>query len=235
MPTEQNQSVPLRKLVPTALRQIPEQFRQVRIALAAAIVFCLLTLGGALILSAVENIPAAYMTRDALQTLHGLCYTGFVSSLGILLWMAAATAGLTAAAVLHGVPDRKGQARFHLCFGLLTLMLTLDDQFLCHEKIWPFFTGLPQFIISGLYALLAAVFLIRFRAVILKSSWLLLGLSLASLGISAVLDTGLLDCFFHSIFVEDSFKLVGIVFWSLYFVHCALNDLRGGAADRYPV
>jgi hypothetical protein len=234
MQTDKKQSVPFRRLAPIMLRQLPAQFREVRIAVSAAIGFCLLMLSGALVLSEVENIPAAYMTRDALQTMHGLCYIGFVSSLGILFWMAAATVCLTAAAVLRTVPARKERAVFYFCFGLLSLALTLDDLFLIHEKMWPFFTALPQYIISGLYALLAAGFTIRFRAIVLESPWLLLGLSLIALGLSAVLDVDL-PGHFRSIFIEDSFKLFGIVFWSLYFAHCALNDLRGCTADRYPV
>lgn len=220
-------------------QQLADQFRQVRVSLAASIVFCLLVLGGALAVSLIENVSPADMTRDALQTMRARFYIGFVSSVGILLWMAAATACLLASAVLRGVRGGREAAGFYLWFGLLTLQLTLDDQFLFHEKIWPFATGLPQCMISGLYGLLLVAFLIRFRAVVLKSHWLLLGLSVASLGISAGMDLKPLEVLLQRVwdeeivvFVEDSFKLFGIVFWFLYFVRCALNDLRTCGANR---
>src|SRR5688572_20367429 len=80
----------------------------------------------------VFGIPIAAMTRDAaaIAGLHPLA--GFVSNLGIMLWCAAATACLVAAAALHAVVPGE-QARFFLSAGLLSLYLMLDDCFQLHE------------------------------------------------------------------------------------------------------
>jgi hypothetical protein len=210
-----------------AIFLLREMFRQLRLLLRPLLllsVFCLLLLAGALILAEIEGIPAAHMTRDALQTLQGRCYIGFISSAGILLWMSAATACLLAWAVLRRHPASKDAGGFYLCFGVLTLMMALDDQFLFHEKMWPFFTGLPQCAISGFYAVSTAVLIFRFRSVISKSPWILWGLSLLALGMSAALDVEIPNQY-HNSFVEDSFKLFGIALWTFYSVRCAVSAL----------
>ena len=127
-----------------AARALPQQFRRNRLYLVAAIGFSMLVFAAAVILSELEDVPPALMTRDALQTLGGRVYVGFVSGLGILLWTMAATLSLVTAYVRRSSPPRRGVVGFHLGFGLLTAWLTLDDLYLFHDKIGPYFTGLPQ-------------------------------------------------------------------------------------------
>jgi hypothetical protein len=205
---------------------LTKQLRQSGLHLVAATGFSALVFAGALILSKLEGVPPALMTRDALQILEARVYVGFVSSLGILLWTMGATASLLTAFAFRGSPAPKESLRFHLGFGLFTAFLLLDDLYLFHDKIFPYFTRLPQSVVAGSYGLAVLALIFRFRSVILKTPWLLLAISLACLGLSAAMDFILPDLDRY-VFVEDWFKFLGILCWASYFVRCALQELRG--------
>ena len=208
-----------------AVRAFPQQLRQLGLHLVAAMGFTMLVFTAALILSQLEDVPPSLMTRDALHTLGGRVYVGFVSGLGVLLWSMAATVSLLTAYVCRGSPAPKDFLGFHLGFGLLTAWLTLDDLYLFHDKIGPFFTGLPQWLFCLSYGLAALLLVVRFRTVILKGPWLLLACSVACLGLSAAIDTFLPDLD-RIVFVEDWFKFLGILCWASYFARCAVQELR---------
>ena len=214
-----------------AVRAFPQQSRQLGLHLVAAVGFTMLVFTAALILSKLEGVPPSLMTRDALQTLGGRVYVGFVSSLGILLWTMAATVSLLTAYVCRGSPAPKDLLGFHLGFGLLTAALLLDDLYLFHDKIFPYFSGLPQSVVSVGYALAVSLLIVRFRSVILNTPWLLLACSLACLGLSAAMDFGLQDVERY-VFVEDWFKFLGILCWASYFARCAVQELRGRCVLR---
>lgn len=224
--TEKHLRISIWSALCQAARNVPEQCRQTCRILLGVVFAGTVLLASAWGLSILAGIPPSDLTRDALQVLGGHCYIGCLSSLGVLFWMAATASCLIAAAVFSRLPDQKEAALFYLYFGLLSLLLTLDDLFLIHEKIWPFFTGLPQYAVSVFYALLVSGGIIRFRATLLRGPWLLLILSAGILGISAVVDTHVvLAEHKHHIFMEDSFKLFGILLWCSCFVRFSLNDL----------
>jgi hypothetical protein len=209
-----------------AVRAFPRQVQQFGLNLVAATGFAVLVFTAALILSKLEGVPPSLMTRDALHTLDGQVYVGFVSSLGILFWTMAATTCLLTAFVVRGSHSPRDVTGFFLGFGLLATVLALDDLYMLHDKILPFFTRLPQHAFSGSYALAALLLIVRFRSVILRTPWLLLACSLACLGLSAAMDFGLPDLD-RIVFVEDWFKFLGILCWTSYFVRCGAEELRG--------
>lgn len=211
------------------IAELIQDARRMRVPIAGALAFGTAVLAAALLLSAREGISPADLTRDPLQTRHAHFYIGFVSNLGVLVWTSSAAFSLCAGLALRGAAGRGRTARFHLVAGCLTLVLTLDDFFLFHEKIWPFFTGLPDAIVMGAYAAFAAAFALRFRDRLRAGSPALLGLAVAFLGLSVAMDL-LLPQHDTAVFVEDGLKWFGILFWALFFTLQAVRDLRAATA-----
>lgn len=214
-----------------AARALPQQFRKHRLYLLAATGFTMLVFAAAVILAELEDVPPALMTRDALQTLGGRVYVGFVSGLGILLWTMATTVSLVTAYVVRRSRPPRGVVGFHLGFGLLTAWLTLDDLYLFHDKIGPYFTGLPQWVFCASYGVAVLLLIVRFRTVILETPWLLLTCGIACLGVSAAMDAFLPDLD-RTVIVEDWFKFLGILCWASYLVGSAVQELQGRYVPR---
>lgn len=211
------------------LRQIflhlPAQFCALARPIIITTLVCLLGLAGALTISMLENIPAADLTRDPLQTMHARFYIGLISNIGILLWMSAAVSSSCCAALLRTAQDNKEKALFYFLTGALSFLLTLDDLLMIHEKIWPFITGLSSWIIVGIYGILFLTFALRFYRYLISKYLPLLLLSLLFLGLSETID------FFCTqtngvVFFEDSLKLFGIAFWALYFSRLSVDEMR---------
>lgn len=174
--------------------------RVFRVAVAA----CSVGLGALLIgleLAAVEG----ELTRDVATEADVVPWTGAISTFGLLVWSAMAGACVVTALALsrHGLDE---SARFLGATGLLIGYLALDDAFLLHEQIAPYYVGVPQPVVYLLLVALVAMWAIRFRAAILRSDRLLFGVAGAVLGVAVLADvSGALP-----IPAEDWLKCVGL-------------------------
>ena len=98
-----------------------------------------------------------------------------------------------------------------------------------HEKIWPFVTGTSQQVFVAMYGVYAFALFYRYRRIILSGPWPLMMLAMIGLGGSVVIDAVLPNSD-ATVFVEDSLKLFGIVYWSIFlglFSHRALCHALG--------
>lgn len=234
-------------------RAIVCQVVTLRWALLGIGAFSVQVLGGLFLVWALTDIRLADLTRDPLAVLetallevqrdpefglHALArlevpfYAGAVSNLGILFWAAGA-------AVCFFVPTlgriSRGSAEFpvglFLTFGLLTVALMLDDLFLLHERALPLHLGLDERWLMATYALLLiGIFGVYHRA-ILRSEFVLLGLSFLFFATSLAVD--LLPRFLpQPHFFEDGSKLVGIVCWTTWVWRTARHALVPNGAGR---
>lgn len=172
--------------------------------------------------------PIGHLTRDiaAVANVHPL--TGFLSSLGILLWAASATVWLFAAYVQRARQPNRSPG-FLVFPGLLSAYLALDDLFELHELVAPRYLGVPE---EAIYALLGAalgVYLWRYRERLRERHGELLLLALAALAASVAVDAGL-DAWLWRLgewvlLVEDGFKWLGICFWTEFAVFSAAAEL----------
>ncbi|MDJ0680785.1 MAG: hypothetical protein QNJ18_13070 [Xenococcaceae cyanobacterium MO_167.B52] len=125
---------------------------------------------------------------------------------------------------------RKGKySRFFGTFGIITLILLLDDLFLFHEVIAPGIFMISETIVYGGYGLVILASLINFRKIILQSEWGLFGLAFVFLGLSIVIDSlPVLDNMSTDLnyLIEDGFKLLGIVSWFGYFMIFSYQVLK---------
>ncbi|HEY7739215.1 MAG TPA: hypothetical protein VIB01_01235 [Steroidobacteraceae bacterium] len=175
------------------------------------------------------GIPPARFTMDpaALAGAHPLL--GAVSSIGVLLWAAAAAICLFTALLLRGRCAQRGYARLLLAAGLLTAWLALDDLFMLHEWFFPVMLGIPQPIVLAGYAGMVGLLMVRFSVLIADTDCLLLGLALAFFAASAAADQ-LPGAWFGTwgwlYLLEDGCKLLGITGWSGYLASVAASSLR---------
>ena len=94
----------------------------------AAIVYAV-----ALVWSASEGISAKMVLKDLAQSCKAPLGEGFLSSVGYLLWMAAAAIALFAASTRQ-IQGSVLNRQFAFCGGGFSLWLCLDDMFLVHDR-----------------------------------------------------------------------------------------------------
>ena len=181
-----------------------------------------------------DDFRVAEVTRDVQAIADLPFYTGGLSTLGLLLWSASAAMCFLTYAVLRA----GGGSPFVRVLGLggaWTLLLLLDDAYMLHDAILPGYLGLPGAILTGLYVALGGGMALRYRAILARTPYLLILLSLGALGVSVGVD-GLVDAGLYGksglvYLAEDGSKLIGIVFWTGYVAHtCGLALWGRGAA-----
>lgn len=181
------------------------------------------------------NIPVGYFTREPNTTLDKPFYIGAFSNLGIILWTAAASLCIFSSFYLKRYYRNSPFRLFLLHAGILTTVLLLDDCYMFHENMFPYYFGINEKIIYGIYFSYTVYFLIRFRKTIFKTDYIILLTSLSLLSLSVLVDvldesrrfTALTGLSFANheeirILFEDAiFKGLGILTWLVYFSRVA--------------
>lgn len=164
--------------------------------------------------------------RDINAIARAPWYYGVISNLGIVAWVGAAAVLLFAYAVrrIHGL-TRTAPSRMLLEFGLLTMLLALDDLLMLHEGLFESTLGISERWVLAAYVLLTATLLVRHRDTILGSEHALLAIALLCFAVSVVLDVFVGD-FRGEYVIEDGLKLAGIATWLAYFGRVALGATR---------
>ena len=196
--------------------------------LAITVVF----LGAVVFGRLVGGIRIDHLTRDPASLTHSSVYLGFLSTVGLLFWAAAAAVCILGASLVSGSRLQSRLVRFLRASAFLTLVLLLDDAFLVHERVLPRYAGVPQRLVYLVYVLLLVVYLVRFRAVIFETDYFLLGLALILFGFSIVSDL------IWDSPLEDGTKFAGIVTWTVYFGRVVTSTCRlppDSGAARGPV
>lgn len=200
----------------------------------------LLTFGpGVLLLAAVAlqtRVPIPVLMKDPLAVvpLTKTCchfYYGLVSNLGVMLWSAGAAICLFACVLLLVLSRRGPDVVFLGAAGVFTGWLGLDDLFMIHEDVLPFF-GVPQFVTYAAYAAAVALYFAVFWRQIFAHRPMLMALALLLLGASVVIDVVWHTDRAARVFIEDGAKFLGILAWNGFHVTAALK--LGATATRQP-
>jgi len=182
------------------------------------------------VVSVIYEIPIPKFTRDvaSIAQIHPL--SGFLSSLGNLLWCATASICLFSAVVLRSV-QLSDMYRFLLISASLSIYLLFDDLFMFHEYLVRYYLGLGEIVVFLFLGLAVSSYLIVFRKVILRTNYILLLLALGLLTLSVAIDVilkqwmqGLGDWL---LFIEDGTKWLGIASWCSYYSHTSLQLIVG--------
>jgi hypothetical protein len=176
-------------------------------------------LGSGFFVTVATGKPFVFLIRDANAIAQQPLYFGGLEHAGVLLMSGAGWIALFSAVLSKG-----RSTRFLGLGGLLTLMLACDDLYMLHESSWRF--GISEKVVFGFYAALAVLFVATNVRQFLNSPFLLLGVAMASFACAIVIDAlpqppeGMPSGF------EDWFELIGISFWSVYFVKCSRDVMR---------
>jgi len=199
----------------------------------AALSFALI--GGTLAINAFTGMPFSSLVRDPASTMEFPPYVGFLSHAGGLLWVAAAAVGLFVASVLPRNSEARG---FLFLAGGIALVFGLDDVYMFHDYLAPRVIGIPEKIVYLLYAA-TVLFLIRLgRGLPDKRGYPLFLIALSAMGLSVMVDVLDSRGWFPldgPYLLEDSLKIIGVVFWLGYLVvlsTSALTSLRSLDARR---
>ena len=216
------------------MRDIVDQAWRIRLVVAGVLVPAIGLLALVAVMSSIMDVPIERFTHDPLAELDAHPLTGFISNLGIVLWSAAVGTTFLAALTLRQSSGSGEATRFFFWSGVLTAALLFDDLFQFHELIGPTWLHLPERGIYLAYFALMAVYLWRFRRILLGTDYLLLGLAgaffAASIGfdlLTFVVPEGQLGPL-EDLF-EDGTKLIGIALWLMFFARTALTSITAGA------
>ncbi len=154
-----------------------------------------------------DTVTAAEYSDDCCHV-----YYGFVSNLGIFLWVATASVCLFSATIILQWKNAKALFRFAVTAGVFSAWLAMDDAFLLHEIVFPKI-GVPQFLVLAVYVLLAVAYILASWRVIFSSEYWILMLGVGGVAISLGVDQ-----LFHSldptiVIIEDSAKFFGLFCW----------------------
>ncbi|WP_284390457.1 hypothetical protein [Algimonas ampicilliniresistens] len=154
-----------------------------------------------------DSLTAAEFSDDCCHI-----YYGFVSNLGIFLWIGTAAIALFSAVLFAMIPQLRRYFGFALSAGILSGWLGLDDAFLLHEVAFPEL-GVPQIAVLGSYLILALIYgLVSWRTLLSSEFWLL-GLAAFGVGTSLAVDVILHSIDDTVIIIEDSAKFMGLFSW----------------------
>lgn len=167
-------------------------------------------------------------------------YYGFVSTVGIMLWVATAAVCLFCAVVFALAHRARAVVIFAATAGLLSGWLALDDAFLVHEIVLPEL-GIAQNLVLAAIVVSAVAYVVANHRIILNhDKWLLL-LACGALAFSMGVDTLFQSLDPVLVYVEDGAKFFGIFFWASFHVTtmarmllqpCAADDLGFAASFR---
>lgn len=171
------------------------------------------------VFSSIRGVPVRIFFSDTNAIGDLPFYTGIVSNMGIILWFSSAViAWFSTSFARYDV--HRSQYHYLNYFGLLSMVLFLDDMLMIHEQVPGILPFVSEKKIYAGYMLLAIYGLYRYRTVILKTPYITALMSLLFLLLSILVDLfqeqleGEIGRF--RIVLEDGFKFLGIVHWFGY-------------------
>jgi hypothetical protein len=198
------------------ISELLKQFKSHKLLLFTAILIAVLFLFATFEFAIYKNIEPANLTRDTATIFNGPAYTGALSNFGILLWSATAAIMIFSAVHLYKNTVQRRAALMTLLFGLLTTMLCFDDTYQFHEKAFSGIIYVPEELIYLFYLTCIVVISTVCRVIVVTTPFIIGITAMAFFGISILIDELNLPSGRHDAFVEDCFKFIGILLWTVY-------------------
>ncbi len=152
-------------------------------------------------------------------------YFGALSNFGILNWTVAAGVSLFTGLVLFIMRAEATLIRFLVLSGILTGWFALDDMYLFHDQFLPGIGVNENFVLLS-YALAALFYLLDSRREILKTDYVLFGISGFFLFLSLFSDVlrQVIDVTATQ-YLEDASKVIGIFCWMTYHISASARAI----------
>lgn len=167
-------------------------------------------------------------------------YTGFVSTIGTLIFCAIVSICLFSAYLTKQTNKKsKDWSLFFKCSGYFILLLLVDDLWQIHENFSTLLLAIGininltdnsiqnflETVVFAVYGLLFATYLLRFKKIIYQTELLTIVLACIFFGLSTVIDLFLEDISGHFI-LEEGFKLLGIVSLLIYYTRICYQRVQ---------
>lgn len=186
---------------------------------------CIVLLTSIVIADRLFGIDYYDLVRDPNAIAGQPKYFGLVSNLGVILWFTGGIAALQAywSGAGFGAPHLR---RTLLAGGLFSGLMGIDDLLMLHEAIAT--AGVPEPLVLVPHMLLLATLCYHAWYIRRDIQWVLLAAAVASLGCSFLVDA-VSEHFAGMVFVEEGFKILGIMFLAVFLSltsHAALKAKR---------
>lgn len=180
-----------------------------------------------------NRVPVEDLLLDASVVGGGHWYSGFVTSLGVVIWTMAATSAFGAGYVSH-VAGRPRATTMLGVGGLIISALLFDDLYLLHSNLIPKVTGLPKMATLAAEALAVLGWIAACRSEIARTRWELLAASALGFAGSVATDQAWTSGGTQSLMIEDGAKLLGTLALAAWSVSTAADLVRSTSAVRPP-
>ena len=200
----------------TIIHELLKQFKTNKFVLFVSVLIAVLFLTATFEYAIYKNVEPSNLTRDTATILNGPAYTGALSNLGIIFWSATAAIMLFASYHLYQNTVQRRAALMTFLFGILTAMLCFDDTYQFHEKAFSGVIYVPEELIYFFYLICIITIITVCRVVAVTTPYIIGIAAMAFFAISILIDELNLPSGKHDAFIEDSFKFVGIVLWTVY-------------------
>lgn len=170
------------------------------------------------------------LVRDPNAIARNPGYFGIVSNIGVILWIVGAAAALQAFAATFDA-GTTALRRTLLAGGLFSTLMGIDDFLMLHEAVATM--GIPEEVVLVPHMILLGALCYCAYTVRSATPRLLLVASVLSMGLSFAADMAPIHVG-GATFVEEAFKLIGILFLTTYLVAISHQALRHGGASRRP-
>jgi hypothetical protein len=172
-----------------------------------------------------KNIPFTVVSSDPATTGRLPFYAGILSNIGVLAWCGGAAVALFSAVLLRRTGGDGRLSAFLFASGFFGAVLLVDDLFLVHEIVFPYYLGLPQQLPIVAYGVSAVLYLAVFARTIAGTDFLILLTALAALGVSVLVDQLPFQLPMHLVW-EDGAKLIGATGWCAYLASTSARALQ---------
>lgn len=182
---------------------------------------------GAILLLEDSGFSVMQILQDPAQQSGESSFLGFISNVGIWLWVASAAICLFHATVTTAMPAEARSRELLALLGAFSLLLAVDDFFMIHDRY------IPQRRVFLAYAVIASLLLLRHRERILRVDGFAFLFAVSLLAASVFTDLIQTGLPFEPSLVqlaEEGFKFCGAAAW-LYF-NCRL--VLDGLSRRSP-
>ena len=164
-----------------------------------------------------QGISPILILRDLAQTCENDIGVGFISNLGVILWI-----GISFILIFLLKTGLTKKTEFHnliLSGAIFSSILAIDDFFLIHDKY------IIQEIIFSIYLIFAIFIIKKYKKQIIKIDIVLFLASYLMFGSSIFIDIIIQDLFprfllFTQVF-EEGFKFIGIIVWVSFWLKSA--------------
>lgn len=205
----------------------PPSISTINILLLAYLGVGLLLFAIIIILNA-YRIPFEYVSRNPESHFGIPIYAGLLQKIRVILWSASMSICFFSYLVIKVYSNSSRVAKFIFYSAILTFLLFIDDYFQIHSA-FRLILHIQNTFVYLAYAIYVLYVIYRFKEIIMSSEYKILILACILLGLAVILDllsdTKLITSGKEEVF-EASFKLFGVVTWTIYFVKYCFDNLK---------